>query len=286
MRPWTDRGGRLSPLKAFTFAAAFVPAAMIAVALATGGAGPRPYDFVVHETGEWAVRFLLASLAVTPFRRIFSWPRLILVRRMLGLTALAYATCHFGMFVIDQNFNLVKVATEIALRIYLLIGFTALLGLVVLGSTSTDAAIRRLGSNWSRLHRIVYGIAALALLHYFMQSKVDVSLPTIYAGVFILLMVYRRAHASGLPLSPLVLAGAAVIATAATMGLEAAWFGLATGIPVDRIFLANFNFGFMIRPSWWVGGIGLAVAALALVRRSFGGDRQPSSGQRRSTAAG
>ncbi|HUG63446.1 MAG TPA: protein-methionine-sulfoxide reductase heme-binding subunit MsrQ [Methylomirabilota bacterium] len=286
MTPWTDRAGRFSPLKAIVLVAAFGPALALSYALATGGAGPRPYDFAIHETGEWTIRFLLASLAVTPLRRIIQWPRLILVRRMLGLTALAYAIAHLSLYALDQNLDLGKIASEIVLRIYLLIGFVTLLGLAALGVTSTDAAIRRMGRNWSRLHAIVYGLAAMGLLHYFMQSKVDVSLPTIYAGVFLLLMLYRRAHASGLPLSPPVLAGVAVVAVAGTMALESAWYGLATGVPVERIFYANFNFAVMIRPSWWVGAIGMAVAALALVRGGFGGERPFSAGGRRGAAAG
>ncbi len=282
--PWTDASGRLSALKAVVFAATLAPGVLIAAALATGNAGPRPYDFAVHETGEWTVRFLLASLAVTPLRRILDWGRLIQVRRMLGLAALSYALAHFALYVIDQQFNLVKVASEIVLRVYLTIGFAALLGLVALGVTSTDAAIRRMGRAWSRLHRIVYAIGVLGLLHYFMQTKLDVALPTFYAGLFLLLMGYRAAHAAGWTLSAPVLAVIAVLGAAATMGVEYAWFASATNVPADRVFLANFTLAGGVRPAWWVGLAGLAVAAAAFARGGLSGTRTAAPRVRRAPA--
>ena len=153
MMPWTDRAGKFSPLKAMVFAGLFVPAIMIAARWATGQLGPRPVTEAIHQTGDWAIRLLFISLAVTPLRRIADWPKLIVVRRMIGLAALSYALAHFCLYVIDQNFNLARVASEIALRIYLTIGFAALIGLSILGATSTDAAIRKLGRNWNRLHK-------------------------------------------------------------------------------------------------------------------------------------
>jgi sulfoxide reductase heme-binding subunit YedZ len=176
--------------------------------------------------------------------------------------------------VVDQHFQLLQVAGEIVSRIYLTIGFAALLGLCALGATSTDAAIRRLGRNWTRLHKLVYPITALALLHQFMQSKADVGEPTLYTGFFLLLMAYRVVVARGIKLTPVVLVLLAVAAPPVTMAIEAAWYGLATALPVERIFLANFDFTHTIRPSWWVGIAGLAVAlvaaALPLVRPAKG----------------
>ena len=127
------------------------------------------------------MRFLLLSLAVTPLRRIANYPKLILVRRMLGLTVLAYGVVHLGLYVVDQNFILSKVVSEIVSRFYLTIGFVALLGLTVLGITSTDGMIRRLGKAWPRLHKSVYLIAILGLIHYYLQAKIDVSDPVYVA---------------------------------------------------------------------------------------------------------
>ncbi|CAG1004593.1 Protein-methionine-sulfoxide reductase heme-binding subunit MsrQ [Rhizobiaceae bacterium] len=267
MTPWTDRAGRFSPLKAVTFAGTLVPALLLAWWWARGALGPRPLTEAIHETGDWAIRFLAMSLAVTPLRRIAQWPKLINVRRMLGLAALSYALLHLLLYVVDQKWDLGKVASEIALRLYLTIGFVALLGLVALGSTSTDAMIRRLGRNWNRLHKIVYVIAALAAVHFFMQTKADVFEATIVAGLVLLLMIYRLAHRVSLPLSsPVVLAGIAVAGAAATAAAELLWYGLATGIPVSRVFAANWHFAFQIRPMWWVLAVGLAAAALGWVR--------------------
>lgn len=274
MTPWTDRSGRISPLKLVVFIAAFVPGAILAASLWLGTAGPKPLEVAIHETGDWAVRFLLLTLAVTPMRRIADWPKLIAVRRLLGLTALAYAAIHLGLYVVDQKFALAHVASEIALRIYLTIGFTALLGLVALGATSTDAAIRRLGGTWQRLHRIVYAIAVLAIVHFFLQSKIDVTQATLMAGLFMLLMIYRGMHRRGIALSALNLALAAVAATAATMAVETLWYALTTGVDPARIFLANFDFSYTVRPAWWVGATGLAVALVGLVRKRPAGSKR------------
>ena len=276
MKPWTDRAGKLSPLKAAVFAGTLVPAALLAYYATAGfpqGAststllGPRPYSAAIHLTGDWAIRFLLISLAITPLRRIGQWPKLIMVRRMLGIAALSYALGHLVLYFFDMNWDVLRVASEIALRIYLTIGFVTLLGLAALGATSTDAAIKRLGSNWNRLHKIVYGIGILAALHYFMQSKADVYQPTLMAGFFVLLMLYRLAHWRGLSLnSPLVLLGIAVVAALTTVVVEAAWYGLATGVPVNRVLAANLQFSYTIRPAWWVLAAGLGVAVLGYVR--------------------
>lgn len=276
MKPWTDRAGKLSPLKAVAFAGTLVPALLLAYyaasgfpsAAPTGGLlGPRPFTAAIHHTGDWAIRFLLLSLAVTPLRRIGQWPKLILIRRMLGVAALCYALGHLVLYFFDQNWNVLRVASEIALRIYLTIGFVALLGLVALGATSTDAAIRKLGRNWNRLHKIVYGIGILAALHFFMQSKADVYEPTLMAGFFMLLMFYRLAHWRGPSLaSPWGLISIAIAAALATVVVEAAWYGLATGVPPERVLAANLQFSYTIRPAWWILATGLGVAVLGYVR--------------------
>jgi methionine sulfoxide reductase heme-binding subunit len=268
MTPWTDRSGRISPLKLVTFLGTFVPGILLAIDLWTGAAGPKPVEVATHTTGDWAIRFLFLSLAVTPMRRIADWPRLIMIRRMLGLAALAYVVVHLGLYVIDQNYDLARVASEIVLRVYLTIGFVALVGLCVLGWTSRDAAIRRMGAlAWNRLHRIVYAIAILAIVHFFLQSKANVGEATLMSGLFGLLMAYRIMHKRGIPLSPVPLVIAAVAATAATAAIEFVWYAAATGIDPTRVFLANFDFSYTIRPAWWVGATGLLVAIVGAVRR-------------------
>jgi sulfoxide reductase heme-binding subunit YedZ len=272
--PWNDRSGRISPLKAIVLACLILPGILIAWRFAFGALGPRPITEAIHQTGDWAVRFLVLSLAVTPLRRIADWPKLIIVRRMIGVSALFYALVHFTLYIADQNLDVAKVASEIALRIYLTIGFAALLGLSILGATSTDAAIRRLGGNWNRLHKITYGIGILAMLHFFMQTKADVYQATLISGLFVLLMIYRLAHWRGLSLkSPLVLALAAISAALATVALEYAWYALATGVPPARVLAANLQFSFSIRPAWWVVVVGVAASTIPLLRPLIGDQR-------------
>lgn len=264
--PWLDRAGRLSLLKLCAFLLVLAPGLHLAWAYAHDALGAKPITALIHATGEWSIRMLLATLAVTPLRRIANWPKLINLRRMLGLAALAYALAHLALYVVDQNFDLAKVVSEIALRVYLTIGFVALAGLVALGLTSTDAAIRRMGPAWNRLHRIVYGIAALGLLHYFLQAKIDVTNPVFWTGLFLLLMGWRlmqRLRAPTRPWSLLLLA----VGTALLTGLlEAAWYGLKSGIPAGLVLGANLDFSGPIRPAWWVLGFGLLVPLVNLVR--------------------
>ena len=285
MTPWTDRAGRFSPLKAATFAGLLLPALWLGYSAwrgfpgAAGGfslLGPRPITEAIHQTGDWTIRFLLMSLAVTPLRRILQWPKLITVRRMIGLGALSYALGHFCLYVLDQKLDLWRVGSEIALRIYLTIGFAALIGLIALGVTSTDAAIRRLGRNWNRLHAIVYAIGVLAAINFFMQTKADVYEATLIAGLFILMMLYRLAHHHGLPLTSwLALSGLAVAAGLATAAAELAWYGLATGIPPLRVLEANLHFAYQVRPAWWVLAAGLGVALAAAARSATTRDNAP-----------
>ena len=253
--PWNDRAGKLSAIKVVALGTAFMPLVMIIAGHKANILGPRPITQAIHETGDWAIRFLLISLAITPLRNITRWSKLVLIRRILGLTALAYAALHFSLYIVDQNFNLLRVASEIWLRAYLLIGFTTLLGLTALGVTSTDAMIRRMGQNWNRLHKLAYPLAALGVLHFFMQSKADVTEATLMAGFLIALLLYRSAHSHNFKLSSArTLIGIAVLAAPGTALVEYAWFALATRIAPTRVLLANLSFSYSIRPMWWVLG--------------------------------
>ena len=189
--PWNERNGRFSPLKAVVFAGLFVPAAWIAWLAATGALEPKVVTEMIHRTGLWAIRFLTLSLLITPLMRGARYPKFVAVRRMIGVAAFAYACAHLSLYVVDQHFDLAHVASEIALRFYLTIGFVAFLGLAALAATSTDAMIRRLGRNWRRLHSIVYALALIALLHFMIQAKADVSEPVMMTGFFAVLMLFR-----------------------------------------------------------------------------------------------
>jgi sulfoxide reductase heme-binding subunit YedZ len=268
MFPWLDRSGRVSVLKLTVFAALFVPGLWIGVQWQMGWLMPKPVTEAIHQSGEWAIRMLLLSLLVTPLRRIANWGKLILVRRMIGVAALAYAAIHLSLFCLDQHFDLAHVASEIALRVYLTIGFGALIGLCALGLTSTDAMIRRLGAKrWQGLHQWVYAITALGLVHFVLQAKIDVTQSILMTGFFILLMAYRLVARWGLQLRPRELAAVALLAAAATALIEASWYGLATGIPAMRVLAANLDFEVTIRPAWWVLLAGITLVGVGFFRQ-------------------
>src|SRR6516162_598849 len=190
-----ERSGRWSPVKIVAFVAAVLSALWIAYQAAADELGARPVTEAIHQAGDWTLRFLLITLAVTPAQRILNYPRIILARRTLGVACAGYAVLHFSLYVLDQHFDLFKVASEIVLRIYLTIGALGLAGLIALASTSTDAAISRLGSGrWHRIHRLVYGIAVLAAVHFFIQSKLEIYQPVLMAGFLIWLLAYRALY--------------------------------------------------------------------------------------------
>lgn len=262
--PWLDRAGRLSRFKLAVFLLALAPGLWFTAAYALDRLGAKPLTAYLHAMGDWSVRFLILSLAVTPMRRIANAPKLILVRRMLGLTALAYALVHVTLYIADQKFDLARVASEIVFRIYLTIGFAGLLGLVVLGTTSTDGMIRRLGKAWPRLHRLVYPLTALALLHFFLQSKIDVSNPVYWSGLFVALMGWRLMHHLKVPTAPLPLLSLSLAAGLATAALEALWYALATGVPPLAVLAANLDVSYDVRPAWWVLGTVILTVPLNL----------------------
>jgi methionine sulfoxide reductase heme-binding subunit len=266
MVPWRDRRGRFLPMKAAVLAAVFVPGLLAAFWWAHGDLGGRPVTEVIHETGLWAVRFFLIALAVTPLRAALDWNKLLLLRRMLGLTALAYAVAHFCLYIVDQNGHLLVVASEIVHRFYLTIGFIVLLGLTALGVTSTDGAVRRMGRWWKRLHRLSYPLAVLALLHYFIQSKANVSEPVFVAGLYVWLMLWRllpTAWQRVLAVYPAL----ALLSGLTAAGIEFAWYGIATHINPWRLIAADETLRFGVRPAHWVVLATLALGLIIVIRR-------------------
>jgi len=270
--PWRDRAGEFSPLKAFVFVALFGPALWLAWLAASDALGPRPWDAAIREAGLWAIRLLWLSLLVRPARQILRAPRLLLVRRMIGVAALAYALLHLTLFLGDHKWDPWKVVSEIALRVYLTIGFVGLLGLLALGATSTDGAVRRLGGEaWRRLHLLAYAIGLLAAVHFTLQSKLNVTEPTLMVGLFGWLMGYRAVAPKGGAPSARVLFGLAIGAATLTAAAEFGWYALATGVDPWRVAAANLDLTFGPRPAMWVLLAGVAAAAMRLARR--GGER-------------
>jgi sulfoxide reductase heme-binding subunit YedZ len=267
--PWNDYSRKLSPLKLTVFVALFLPAAWTAMQAATGSLGARPLTDAIHQQGLWTIRLILIALAITPLKAILQWQRLILVRRMVGVAAFAYVIFHFTLYIADESFNLATVASEIVKRIYLTIGFIALLGLAALAATSTDAMVRRLGRKWQTLHRLVYLICLLGLIHYSMQSKLEQWEPTIADGIFVWLMGYRLLAAKFAVRGRLALGWVALLGIVVTVltGLgEALYFYLAFHVDPLRVLPANFSLDTGIRPAVVVFGFSLLVLLAGLVR--------------------
>lgn len=154
--------------------------------------GANPVETLSHRTGDWSLRFLLLTLAVTPLRRLTGWNGLQRFRRMLGLFAFFYVSLHLSVYLIfDQFFDLSAIIADVAKRPYITVGFAAFVLLIPLAVTSTNRMIKRLGRNWQRLHRLVYLIAILGVLHYLWLVKADLREPLMYAGILAVLLGYR-----------------------------------------------------------------------------------------------
>ncbi|NIZ02603.1 sulfite oxidase heme-binding subunit YedZ [Thalassospira lucentensis] len=258
MYPWIDPSGRFSFFKLTVFVALIVPGIVLLWPVVLQGGATIPVKEAILQSGDWTIRMLLISLLVTPLRRITRFSKLVQVRRQIGLAAFAYAIVHLSLYAISQNLDVIKIVSEIFLRIYLTIGFVAVVGLAILAATSTKAAMRKLGAKWTRLHKASYAIAILGTVHFFMQSKIDVSEATLMAGFFVALMLYRFVHWRGWSLRNVMpLLAVSVLAGLATAGIEYAWYALATGVPADRVFAANLEFMWPPRPAWTVFLTGL-----------------------------
>ncbi len=284
--PWLDRQGRFSGMRAAAFALVLLPALILAAEAWTGQLGSKPWTRAVHDTGTWAVRLLLLTLAVSPLRRILDWGKLLGIRRMLGLSVLAYATAHLTLYCIDLAFDWGLIVSEIVKRFYLIVGITALTGLVALGMTSTDGMIRRMGAkNWQRVHNLVYPITMLGLLHFALQSKIDVTQPVLMSGLFTLLMAYRGLDRFKIALTTPVLVATALATGLVTALCETAWYAFATGASAWLVFQANADIVVYpelasLRPGHWVALAGLCVALGRAIRRP-----KPRQGRRAQAGA-
>jgi len=266
---WRDKRGRLSWLRIATLALLLFPFAKALFDADVIIHGARPINDMIHRAGFWALVVLGTTLAVTPLRRIARYGNLIEVRRMLGVGCFCYIAVHLTLFAAEKGFDLGKVAHEITHRWYLIVGGTAWLGLATLAATSTDGMQRRLGGlRWRRLHRAVYGIALLALIHYFQQTKADVTVPVFAASLFGWLIAYRVLawwQDTG-ELSTLSLFALSVTVSALTFAGEAIGIGIAFHVSPMRVLDVAFNLRAGIRPGWEILAVGLSVTALDFVR--------------------
>lgn len=178
--------------KVAVFIACLVPLAWLAYDAFTHQLGANPVEKITHRTGEWALRVLWITLAITPLRRLTGWGGLLRVRRMLGLFAFFYALLHFTTWLVfDHFFDWREMVKDILKRPYITIGFTAFVLLIPLALTSTDAMMRRLGKRWKQLHQLIYPIALLSVAHYLWLVKRDLREPLVYAGILAILLWAR-----------------------------------------------------------------------------------------------
>ena len=187
--------GQASALKAVVFALALAPLARLATGafLFPEWLGANPAEYITRATGDWTLRFVLITLAVTPLRKITGWGWLLRLRRMLGLYAFFYAMVHLSSYVsFDHVFEAGEIIKDIIKRPFITVGFATLLLMLPLAVTSTNAMVRRLGARrWIALHRLIYIIGPLGVLHFWWMVKKDLTEPVIYALVLALLLGYR-----------------------------------------------------------------------------------------------
>ena len=180
-------------LKATVFVNALVPLALLGWDIAHDRLGANPIEFITRTTGTLTLVFLLLTLAITPARRFFDAPLLARLRRMLGLFAFFYGTLHFLTYVwLDKFFSLRGIVEDALGRWFITVGLIAYVSMIPLALTSTDAQVKKLGgARWREIHRRIYWIAPLGVLHYWMLVKADVTKPLVFAVVLALLLGVR-----------------------------------------------------------------------------------------------
>jgi sulfoxide reductase heme-binding subunit YedZ len=182
----------LTRLKIVVFLACLIPLGQLLYNAWAGDLTANPIEYITHFTGDWSLIFLLATLSVTPLRKILGWNEVIKLRRMLGLFAFFYVLLHFSTYmVLDHFFDFERIVKDVYKRPYVTAGFTAFVLLIPLAATSTAAMIRRLGKRWQQLHRLVYVAAIAGVVHFYWLVKADIRRPVQYGAILALLLGYR-----------------------------------------------------------------------------------------------
>lgn len=265
--PWQDRRHGWSWLKAGTFALMFAPAIWLIDQVRTGEFGPVPLGGLTYWSGLWATALLLLALAITPAVMILRIGRLIIVRRMIGVTALVYTIAHIIIYFALRSWDFAHIAHEMVVRLSLIVATAATLGLIALGATSLDVVVARMGLSWQRLHNTVYVVSALALVHYLLSPGI---FPDQYftCGMFFWLMSWRLLARRRLGADAFALAALAVVATLFTALLEAGWVWAYHGYEPAGTLGANFSLELGVPAAWKILVLGLAIALAAALRRA------------------
>ena len=180
------------PLKPAVFLLALIPFAYLLSKIINNDLGPDPAQTLSIETGEWTLRFLILTLAVTPVRQLFGLVQIGRLRRMIGLFTFFYASFHFmSWMAFILGFRWFAILEELIERPYITVGFLSYVILFLLGFTSTNAMVRRLGKNWKKLHQLVYLASVLAIIHLLWILRTDISEAIFYGALTAVLLGYR-----------------------------------------------------------------------------------------------
>jgi sulfoxide reductase heme-binding subunit YedZ len=272
--PWQDRQRRFSWLKASAFVLVLLPGIRMVYQTLAGDYGmfAMALGSLVYWSGVWATVVLLMALAVTPVITIFRWPALIDVRRMVGVMALLYTVTHIILYFGLRSWNFERIGIETVTRLTLFVATLSTIGLIVLGATSLDAAIRRMGvKGWQRLHNTNYIISALAVLHVVL-ARGTYAEQYLLTGVFVWLMLWRVLDRYGHGSNPKALVVLAVTCCLFTAGLEAGFMLGRRGYELFGTLRMNFIFApfdLGIQPAWQVLALGLVFALGAAARQAL-----------------
>jgi sulfoxide reductase heme-binding subunit YedZ len=179
--------------KALAFALCLIPLGRLLWRVYVNDLTANPVEFITHFTGDWTLRFLLITLAVTPMRGLLRQPQLIRFRRLLGLFAFFYGLLHLTTWIwLSSGFDLAAMWQDVVKRRFITSGMTALLLMAPLAVTSTAGWVRRLGyTRWQRLHRLIYVSALVGVIHYYWGVKSDIRMPVLYGAILLALLLYR-----------------------------------------------------------------------------------------------
>jgi len=246
----------------------FLPAIWLVYQVEAGHFGRVPLAGMTYWSGVWATALLLLALAVTPAAKVFYWPHAVIVRRMIGVTALVYSIGHMIIYFALRFWDISFIANEMVTRISLIVATISTIGLIPLGATSLDIAVKRMGAkNWQRLHNTVYLLTGLAMIHFLLSPGVY---PPQYlmTGMFFWLMVWRYLdkRGRGTDLRALVLLAIATWFVAALS--ETGWVWIYHGFEPGWTFANNFRLTFGVSAAWKVLAIGLLIALVSAGRQA------------------
>jgi sulfoxide reductase heme-binding subunit YedZ len=264
--PWENRNRRFSWLKAGTFALMLFPGIRSAYLVEAGDYGSRlkvVLEGLTYWSGVWAAVTLLMALAVTPLAIIFRWPAVIDVRRMIGVSALVYTIAHMVIYFAFRHWDFAYIVNDMTTRVTLMVATVSTVGLIVLGATSVDAAVRHMGArNWQRLHTTNYVISALAILHVLL-ARGTYTEQYMLTGIFFWLMAWRVLYRFGLGANIKALLILAMASCLVSAFLEAGFLWSRRGFDVLTTLAYNLSLAILevdYPPAWLVLAFGLLVA--------------------------